>query len=154
MSRKIKYYLETSVPSMYYSEDAVEKQIITKEFFKNMNFTQNEYYISNVVALEIQNAGEPRRSRLRNLLNNYELIMLEETSETTELTEKYVKAGVVPVKYRLDAVHISIAVVNRIDFIVSWNMQHIVKTNTRYKVNSINKELNYPVIDICTPEEV
>jgi len=154
MFRKIKYYIETSVPSMYFAEDAPEKQKITQEFFNKLNFKQNEYYISNVMALEIDRAAEPLRSNLTKLLNKYEFAVLEENEETRELSDKYIKEGIIPVRYRLDALHISIAVVNRMDFLVSWNMEHIVKASTRYRVNNINKLLNYPLVDICTPEEV
>lgn len=38
--------------------------------------------------------------------------------------------------------------------VVSWNLQHIVKTRTRLGVNGINKLSGYREIDIATPQEV
>lgn len=57
-------------------------------------------------------------------------------------------------KYRDDAVHIAIAVVNNLDAIVSWNLTHMVKLKTRLEVNGINKIEGYKEIEICTPREV
>jgi len=45
-------------------------------------------------------------------------------------------------------------VVNKLDLIVSWDFDHIVNWRTKISVNKINKEKNYPQIDIVSPEEV
>jgi len=57
-------------------------------------------------------------------------------------------------KYRDDALHIAVAVVNDLDVVVSWNFKHIVKLKTRMEANGINKMLGYKEIEICSPEEV
>jgi len=64
------------------------------------------------------------------------------------------EGGVVPVRFRDDAVHIAVAVVNDLDVVVSWNLEHMVKLRTRTRVNAINRLNGYKEIEICTPEEV
>ncbi len=55
--------------------------------------------------------------------------------ETEELAERYIKEGIIPKKYRSDALHIDVSVINGIDVIVSWNSEPIVKLKTRVMVN-------------------
>jgi hypothetical protein len=80
--------------------------------------------------------------------------LLEVDIETEELAERYIKEGIIPIRYRGDALHIAVAVINGVDVIVSWNFEHIVKLKTRVMVNGVNKLLGYHEIEICSPEEV
>ena len=81
-------------------------------------------------------------------------LLLTANQEAMELSERYVNEGIIPERYKSDALHIAIAVSNDIDAIVSWNFNHIVKLKTRIMVNGINKLLGYHEIEICSPEEV
>lgn len=81
-------------------------------------------------------------------------LLLEVDIETEELAERYIREGIIPIRYRSDALHIAAAVVNGIDVIVSWNFEHIVKLKTRVMVNGVNRLLGYHEVEICSPEEV
>jgi len=67
---------------------------------------------------------------------------------------KYVKQGIIPVKYRTDGVHIAVASTNYLDMIVSMNFQHIVKRKTKIGTGAINTLYGYPTIEILSPMEV
>ncbi|MCL5674510.1 MAG: hypothetical protein M1501_02030 [Candidatus Omnitrophica bacterium] len=73
--------------------------------------------------------------------------------ETEKLAQRYVDVFIIPEKYRNDAVHIAVAVVNDLDVVISWNLEHMVKMRTRIEVNGINKLEGYHEIEISTPEE-
>ena len=66
----------------------------------------------------------------------------------------YVQEGVVTPKYLLDAQHIALASVSRIDVLVSWNFKHIVNLNRIRLYNAVNLKTGHPMIDIRTPREV
>ncbi len=51
---------------------------------------------------------------------------VELTEEAGELARRYIAAGVIGEAKRVDAQHIAIATVNRVDVLVSWNFRHIV----------------------------
>jgi len=91
---------------------------------------------------------------LEGLLEETNPYLLEMGIEAEELAERYIKEGIIPERYRGDALHISIAVINGMDAIVSWNFQHIVKLKTRVMVNGVNRLFGYHEIEICSPEEV
>lgn len=52
----------------------------------------------------------------------------------------------------IDALHIAIATVNNLEGLASWNFKHIVSINPIRKIHEINKEANYPLIEIGSLE--
>jgi len=152
--KKIKYYLDTTIFNFVFAEGDTEKKDITVKLFKDLPSISNGIYISDEVIREINRAPEPRKSQLVGQLEETNPLLLEVDIEAEGLAERYVKEGIIPERYRSDAVHIAVAVVNGIEVIVSWNFEHIVKLKTRVMVNGINRLLGYHEIEICSPEEV
>ncbi len=152
--RKIKYYLDTTIFNFAFAEGDAEKKEITLKLFKDLPLIAEGIYISDEVIREISRADEPRKSQLEGLLREINPLLLEVNIKTGELAERYIKEGIIPVRYRSDALHIAVAVVNEIEAIVSWNFEHIVKLKTRVMVNGVNRLLGYHEIEICSPEEV
>ena len=152
--RKLKLYLDTSVWNFYYADDSPEKMEVTKKFFEEIRSGKYEIYISELVFVEINRSVEEKQNRLVGLIEEYQPFELKSDSDVEELSEKYIKANIVPVKYKADVIHVSFAVTNDLDVVVSWNLRHIVKLKTRLEVNGINKIEVYKEIEICTPEEV
>ena len=149
----MKLYLESSVPNFLFHEDSPDKQKITKLFFKE-KLIYHKGFISDLVLNELEKTPEPKRTKLKNALIEHKLTALKLTKEAEILADKYIQEGIIPKKYSTDALHIAIAVVNQMDVLVSWNMEHIVKLKTIKEVNDVNKKLHYPHIFINTPEEV
>ena len=152
--KKIKYYLDTTIFNFVFAEGDTEKKDITVKLFKDLPSISNGIYISDEVIREISRAPEPRKSQLVGQLEETNPLLLEVDIEAEELAVRYVKERIIPERYRSDAVHIAVAVVNGIEVIVSWNFEHIVKLKTRVMVNGINRLLGYHEIEICSPEEV
>lgn len=152
--KKIKYYLDTTVFNFVFAEGDKEKKDITIKLFRDLPLIADGIYISDEVIREISRAPEPRKTQLEKLLRDTSPLLLDIDLEVEELSDRYIKEGIIPERYRGDALHIAIAVVNGLDVIVSWNFEHIVKLKTRVMVNGINKLLGYHEIEICSPEEV
>jgi hypothetical protein len=53
-----------------------------------------------------------------------------------------------------DAVHLSLALVNRMDYIISWNFEHMVRPKTREAVLEFALKEGYKNVAITTPEEI
>ncbi len=70
------------------------------------------------------------------------------------MAQAYLQEGVLTEKYLLDAQHIAMATLARVDVMVSWNFKHIVNLNRIRLYNSVNLKLGYPMIDIRSPREV
>jgi len=148
----MKLYIESSVPNFLLADDAPEKREITKKFFEQ-DIKKFDLFISDLVLDEISKSPPEKKIKLRQIISKLTLKELKVDEESEKLAEEYLKAKIIPEKYKNDALHIAIAVVNKLDVIVSWNMEHIVKLKTIIGVNKINRELKYHEILINTPEE-
>lgn len=152
--KKIKYYLDTTIFNFVFEKEDQNKKNLTLKLFKDLPAIAEGIYISDEVIREIGRAPEQKRAQLETVLKKAQPLLFEIDTETIELADYYVKEKIIPPKYRADALHIAVAVVNGIEAIVSWNFEHIVKLKTRVMVNGVNKLLGYHDIEICSPEEV
>jgi predicted nucleic acid-binding protein len=151
---KLKVYLDMSVLNFYFALDSPAEMGITKKFFGELRKGSFEAFISDVVIREIYEAGEAKRGKLMKLVRKNRLSVIPLELKCEELADQYVNAGLVPLKYRDDALHVAIAVFADIDIILSWNLTHLVKVKTIIGVNQVNEQLGLGRIDIRTPGEV
>ncbi len=152
-----KLYLDTSIINFAIATQQVEKEKgITLKLLNQIVQGKFEGYISDIVLQEIQKTpDETKRQALLNEIqarSSLQNILSNNRAET--LAEKYISEGIIPVRYRDDALHIAVATVYNLDVIVSWNFEHLVKTKTRREVQGINTLMGYRFIDIATPTEV
>ncbi|MEW6103317.1 MAG: PIN domain-containing protein [bacterium] len=151
MKRKIKVYLDTSVISAYFDERNPERQSLTELFFKKIEMFES--YVSEVVLAEIDDTKDVElRNKLREKTVSLKILPIDEESRT--LADEYVKHEAVPSDYSEDALHIAISTINEIDYLLSWNFDHIVKVKTRRIVNMVNTSAGYPDLEIITPAEL
>lgn len=80
--------------------------------------------------------------------------VLDLDEEANMLAQEYIDRGIFPEKYRSDANHIAVAVINGIGYLCSWNFTHLVKVNTRREVNLVNALKGYGQIEIIAPPEL
>lgn len=153
-SKLLKLYLDTSVPSLLFSPDDLEKQAVTKTFFERIGRSKDhQLYVSYLTMEEIQNTPDTeKRELIKVVVDNFPV--LEFNQEAAELANRYLKEGIIPLKYRDDALHLALASVNNMDILVSWNFDHIVRLKTKHGVVGINTLLGYKVIDIISPQEL
>ncbi|MGR3318444.1 MAG: PIN domain protein [Candidatus Anammoxibacter sp.] len=109
--------------------------------------------ISELTRLELKGAPYEVQNILREIPEiNKENVKL--TKESEELGRMYIKEKVVGIGKLVDAEHIAIATINRVDAIVSWNFKHIVNLQRIRGYNAVNLKYGYPLIEIRTPKEV
>ena len=61
---------------------------------------------------------------------------------------------VIPAKAEVDAVHIAAAVVNGMDYLLTWNCTHIANAAIRGKIEHTCRDMGLQPPIICTPEEL
>lgn len=149
MPRKLKLYLDTSVPNAYLDVENPYRQETTKQFWSKLKNYQ--VYVSDLTVREISaTQNEELRRNLLELTKDFECLPTED-EEVRMLAEEYVLRGIIPVKYVTDAIHIAVAAVNSLDILISWNYEHIVKLKTKRGVNAINGLSGYNPIEIIAP---
>ncbi|MCW3133986.1 MAG: hypothetical protein N2V78_06640 [Methanophagales archaeon] len=80
--------------------------------------------------------------------------VLSLTDDVEWIASEYIRYGAVPEGYLEDAYHIAIAVINEMDYRLSWNFKHIVRRKTRDIVRMANTLNNLRQIEIMTPAEL
>jgi hypothetical protein len=81
--------------------------------------------------------------------------LLEISGECLDLATWIFQALQLPTRARDDALHIAIASVHRMDYLLSWNFRHIVNAAMiRTLVQFIDTNTTYRLPQICTPEEL
>lgn len=154
--KKLKYYIETSVFNFPFVGEQYDlsKKEATIQFFEHWPNLDGEMYISELVEREIARAPQDLRNQMMQQIQKLNPIILNGDEDSENLADRFIQEGLIPVKYRNDALHIAIAVVNEIDIVVSWNLEHMVKLKTRKGVNAISTLVGYRTVEIVTPEEV
>ena len=146
-------YLETTIPNYLFANDVPEEREITRKFFTFVKRGKYDIFVSEVVKGEIERTTDiVKRKKLLAAIQGIKKLPIVEKSRL--LAEEYILAGIIPPRYRPDALHIAIATLNRMDVLVTWNMEHLANPVTRLRVTEINHNKGFKIIDIATPEEV
>jgi hypothetical protein len=80
--------------------------------------------------------------------------LLTVTDDIKLLGRTYIAHGAIPPDKPEDAYHIATAVIKGIEYLASWNFQHIVRMKTRAIVVCVNRINNLGQINILTPGEL
>lgn len=155
--RKLKLYLDTSVLSFLFADDAPEFKKLTLEFFEDF-VKKDKYtvYISDVVIREIEKTrDENKKLNLLQLIKGYGLQILTLDEESDTLAKVYIKEGIIPIRKIEDAQHLAISTCNQIDILVSWNFKHLSNIQKQITVRIVNeKEGYFYPLTLTNPMEV
>jgi len=135
--QKFNVYIETSVWSFVFAEDAPDYRADTLKFFDLCKKREFEPYISNVVLNEIQHAKTPLRKRLEEVIRDVKPVLLTASPEADSLSDAFLRAHVIPTSMPEDARHVAVAIVHGIDVLVSWNFRHIVNIRREERFNAV-----------------
>ncbi len=151
VSSRIKIYLDTSVVSALFDDMNPERQGLTRSFFDIIE--RFDVHISELTLAELDRTPDVDLGRrMRETVKD--IAVLEITDEVEELAMEYVSKGAVPETYPEDAMHIAVASLNGMDFLLSWNFRHIVRRRTRDVVDMVNTLRGMRHVTIAPPPEL
>ncbi len=145
-----KVYLDTSVISALFDKRTPERMALTKTAWKTLK--DYDVYISELVVDELSAAPDDKKLQFMDAISNFTVIKI--TKEMENLAHEYITEGIFPEKYYDDALHVAIATVNDIRYLLSWNFKHLVKVKTRRMVSLLNTNYEYSTIEIIAPPEL
>ncbi len=153
---KYKVYIETSVISYLVanpSRDLVvaAQQEITRQWW---NIRREDFAIvASELVLEEAGRGDAELSRKRiEVLDEIPLLPVNEA--VLELAEAFVAKGGLSEKSSADAIHIAMATVHKVDFLLTWNCSHIANAEIQKVLTRIARQYHYDLPFICTPNEL
>lgn len=153
---KSKIYLETSVISYLTARPnrdiiVAANQQVTNEWWQSRK-ESFDVFISPLVEKEA-GGGDPEAAKKRlKVLKGIPLLTL--SPEILIFSKQLLAEGSLPQKAAEDAMHIAVATVNGMDYLLTWNFKHIANASVRWKVEKICRENGYEPPVICTPQEL
>ncbi len=149
-------YIETSIVSYLTARPsrdvrATAWQQLTSQWWEQEK-PKFELFISELVLAEA-GAGDPgaAQRRLDSLGGICELAI---SDEAKLLATRLVADGGIPLHAEADALHVAIACVHGVDYILTWNCRHINYAATKPVVRSICAVAGYTCPEICIPLEL
>ena len=148
-------YIETSIVSYltaWRSRDLVRAahQQVTRDWWAARG--SFELFTSQFVLDEAAAGDEGQAaSRLAALENT---VLLEVTEDGIGLAENLVASGALPPKARVDALHIGMAAVHGMDYLLTWNCKHIANASLRGRIEDLCRAAGFEPPIICTPLEL
>ena len=148
-------YVETSIFG-YLTARPTDNLILTA----NIKITQdwwNEYrsslvlYTSELVEDEAARGDSTISGQRLNLLQS--LTFLDLTEEATDLAQEFLRQSNLPAKASNDALHMALATVYGLDYLLTWNCKHMANSQIQRKLSEISLGLGYQLPFICTPYE-
>jgi predicted nucleic acid-binding protein len=153
---KPRVYVETTVLgylTSWPSGDLVVagRQKVTRDWWRYA-VSAFDLVVSELVHREAS-AGDPQAIRERlEVLKDLPVLAVSQGAE--DLARGLVAGGAVPSTEPEDALHIALAVVNGIEYLVTWNFKHIANAAVRSKIHRACVAEGYDPCTICTPEEL
>jgi hypothetical protein len=153
---KPKAYLETTVVSYLTarpSRDLITAahQQITQQWWETRR-ASFDLFVAPPVIQEAQ-AGD-REAAARRIAALQDIPLLTLSEEATGLAQALIAPGPLPANAVIDALHIAIAAVNGMHYLLTWNCTHIANAAIRSDIEDVCRAQGYEPPVICTPEEL
>ena len=153
---KPRVYVETTIVSYLAarpSRDLITAahQQITQDWWENRR-TDFDLYVSQLVVQEAS-AGDEQAIQLRQgILEEFPLLELNESA--LALARRLISDGALPAKAVGDALHIAVATVHGMDYLLTWNLKHLANAAIRSGITATCRTQGYEPPVIFTPEEL
>jgi len=153
MKRKI--YLETSVISYLTARPSktiigAAHQQITLAWWEVRH--QYDLFVSESVLREC-GAGDPSAAQKR-LAVVSDVPLLTMTEQAIDVAQALIDRKIVPFKAAEDALHIAMATINSVDYLLTWNRKHIANPEIQRNIAAYLDTVGLFLPFICTPEEL
>jgi hypothetical protein len=149
-------YVETTVIGnvagrIHSNPDVASRQRATRTWWTAAS-NRFELAISQLVVDECSD-GDPTAAQER-LDVVSDLTVLAITDEARALARLLNAEGAVPPSEPRDALHIAVAAVQRVQYLVTWNFRHIANATMRTKIEQTCRNAGYTPPIICSPPEI
>ena len=139
----------TSRPSGLVLTAAIQQT--THEWWDNHRH-RYELFVSRFVVDECA-AGDPEAGADRlNLID--EISQLDVSEPVFDLADSLLSSVPLPENAQIDALHVAVAAVNGVQYLLTWNCRHIANATLRPKIEAVCRESGYEPPTICTPQEL
>ncbi len=109
-------------------------------------------YMSQTV-IDEASAGDPSEAQKR-LAVLATLSALDVAPEAGGLAQAILASGVLPPHAARDALHVAVAAIHAVDYLLTWNCKHLANAQIMRRIESVCQAQGHRTPIICTPEEL
>jgi hypothetical protein len=148
-------YIETTIPSYGSGRTSgnsisAGKQASTKQFWEQ-NRQKFNLYVSDYVVVECGDGDFDAAKRRLDFIKG--ITILPESTKISELATIYQNLLNIPDDAKMDCFHLAVCVLNRIDFLLTWNFTHL-GPSTYKKAKVYNDKNGLWTPELVTPETI
>jgi predicted nucleic acid-binding protein len=146
-------YVDTTIPSYYVDERPALRLHIerTRQWWESER-EQYDVYVSDFVMLELEEGDYPRKSDALRLVRT--LPRLAPDSRIGPIVEAYLAHRLMPRRDVRDALHLAFASHYKLDFLLTWNCNHLANARKQHHIRAVNTMLGLATPLIVTPLEL
>jgi predicted nucleic acid-binding protein len=148
-------YFETTVVGHIAARQQSEIIVAARQLSSCRRWAGRDKYrifVSQVVIDECSAGDATAASERLDLLADKEVLAI--TAEAKSLASELMLRHGIPHSEPRDALHISLAAVHGIDYLLTWNFRHIANAETRATIEQICRDCGYRPPSICSPDEL
>jgi hypothetical protein len=149
-------YIETTVPSYYVARTSLNLLQASRQASTRMwwdSGCSGFDLFTSLEAIDEAREGNEEMAAIRLALLK-KATQLEITDDVGLLAQKLVNGGLVPDKAASDAIHIAVASVHSMDYLVTWNFKHIANPFIRERLRKVVQESGFRLPVMCSPDEL
>ena len=153
---KPRVYLETTVVSYQTAKPSRDlvvaaHQQVTQEWWSRRK-ADFSLYVSELVLEEAAKGDAAAARRRLELLASVGVLAID--NEALALALVIVNSGCIPEAAGADALHVAVAAVNGMDYLLTWNCTHINNAEILKKLERACGNAGYRCPVVCTPEQL
>ena len=147
---KSSVYLDSTIFSYLFDErESIQPYInITKRWweFERHHFALS---ISEEVIAELSEGDYPNKMAI--LPVAAEISVLPPDPRIFDIAKVYLENYLMPQEYKGDAIHLAYVSLYKMDFLLTWNWNHLANANKHQHIRIINSQMLLPTPEIITP---
>lgn len=149
-------YIETSIASYLTARPsrdvrAAAWQQLTSQWWEEAR-PGYDLFTSELVVAEASGGNPEAAARRLSALDGVPELPIDD--EVGNFAERLLSEGAMPRKAEADALHVAVAAVHRIDYLLTWNCRHIDNASIKPLIRSVCAIAGYRCPEICTPLEL
>ena len=147
-------YVETSIVSYLAAQPASDVVVRARQLLTHRWWAERRGDFALVIAQPVltEAAAGDRDAAGRRMRLLHGLPALVVTTDARELAESIQEAARLPRRASVDALHVALAAVHGVEFILTWNMRHIANAARRSSIEAACRLGGYAPPSIATPD--
>ena len=145
-------YIETTIPSYYFetrrSPMVVAWRTQTRQWWDRWRGDYRLFMLRFVLA-ELSRAPQSKAHRAVQPLR--EARSLTEPADLDDVVAFYIGHHLMPTEAGGDAVHLALASLHKMDYLLTWNCRHLANANKAQHIRVLNERLGLHVPVVTTP---